>query len=159
MSGHGLNGNFVPTDYNGSDNLLSYEDILKMVNASDAKHRLYITDACHSGSMYAAKSPYQMELKDFYNKFAESKGGTAVITSSKSDEVSLEYSGMRQGVFSHYLIQGLKGDANKNNDNIVSVQELFDYIFLNVKHHTNNSQTPSIFGDYDENMPVGMIRE
>lgn len=158
MSGHGLDGNFVPTDFDGRDNLLSYDDILKMVESSDAKHRIYITDACHSGSMYASKTPYQMELQDFYNKFSQTKGGTAVITSSKSDEVSLEYSGMRHGVFSHYLIEGLKGNANKNGDNIINVQELFDFIYTNVRHHTNNTQTPSIFGDYDENMPVSMIR-
>ena len=57
---------------------------------------------------------------------------------------------MRHGVFSHYLIQGLKGDANTNDDNIISVDELFNYIYLNVRHHTKNAQTPAFYGDYDK---------
>ncbi|MBK8701286.1 MAG: caspase family protein [Saprospiraceae bacterium] len=158
MSGHGLEGSFVPFDFDGTNNLLAYDDMLNLIEASRAKHKIYITDACHSGSMYASKSPYQMALTDFYSKFSASTGGTAIITSSKKDEVSLEYSGMRHGVFSHYLIQGLKGDANKNNDQIISVEELFNYIYLNVRHHTNNTQTPSIYGDYDREMPVGVMR-
>jgi hypothetical protein len=158
MSGHGLEGSFVPVDFDGTNNLLAYKDVLDLINESPAKHKLYITDACHSGSMYAAKTPYNMALTDFYTKFKNVKGGTAIITSSKKDEVSLEYSGMRHGVFSHYLINGLKGDANTNGDQFVSVEELFNYIYLNVRNHTNNSQTPSIFGDYDKDMPIGVIR-
>jgi hypothetical protein len=159
MSGHGIEGSFVPVDFDGSNNLLAYKDILDLINESPAKHKLYITDACHSGSMYAAKSPYDMALTDFYTKFKNAKGGTAVITSSKKEEVSLEYSGMRHGVFSQYLINGLKGDANTNKDQFVSVEELFNYIYLNVRNHTNNAQTPSIFGDYDKDMPVAVIRQ
>ncbi len=159
MSGHGLEGSFVPVDFDGSNNLLAYKDILDLIEESPAKHKLYITDACHSGSMYAAKSPYDMALTDFYTKIKNVKGGTAIITSSKKEEVSLEYSGMRHGIFSHYLINGLKGDANTNKDKFVSVEELFNYIYLNVRNHTNNAQTPSIFGDYDKEMPVAVIRE
>lgn len=158
MSGHGLDGSFVPYDFDGTNNLLAYEDMLEIIEASKARHKIYITDACHSGSMYATRAPYQMALTDFYSKFSKSTGGTAIITSSKKDEVSLEYSGMRHGVFSHYLIQGLKGDANTNDDKIISVEELFNYIYLNVRHHTKNNQTPSIFGEYDKEMPVAVIR-
>jgi hypothetical protein len=158
MSGHGLEGSFIPTDYDGLNNQLMYTDILKLIDNTQAKHKLFIADACHSGSMYAAKTPARMPLGDFYSKINTSKGGTAIFTSSKTDEVSLEYSGIRKGLFSHYLIEGLKGDANKNNDRFISIEELFNYVYLNVRHHTGNKQTPSIYGDYDKNMPLGTIR-
>ena len=82
-----------------------------------------------------------------------------MLSSSKQDEVSLEYSGMRQGVFSHFLIRGLKGEANQDGDHIVDLSELFSYVYKNVQHYTNRSQTPSIGGDYDRKMPVAMIYE
>jgi hypothetical protein len=157
MSGHGLEGAFVPVDYDGRNNLVDYDDILNVLAASPAKHKLYIADACHSGSMYAAKTPMSRPIADFYTKIGESKGGMAVMTSSKTDEVSLEYSGVRHGVFSHYLIEGMKGDANKNNDGYVTIEELFNYVYTNVRHHTNNAQTPSINGDYDHAMPVAIV--
>ena len=71
MSGHGLDGSFVPYDFDGSNNLLAYEDMLQLIEASRAQHKIYITDACHSGSMYASKTPYQMALTDFYTKFSK----------------------------------------------------------------------------------------
>jgi hypothetical protein len=156
MSGHGLEGSFVPVDFDGRNNLIDYDDILNVLKASPAKHKLYIADACHSGSMYAAKVPMTKPIADFYTKINDSNGGMAVITSSKTDEVSLEYSGVRHGVFSHYLIEGLKGDANKNGDGYVTIEELFNYVYTNVRHHTNNTQTPSIHGDYDNNMLVAL---
>ncbi len=158
MSGHGLEGSFIPSDFDGINNQLMYTDILQLIDNTQAKHKLFIADACHSGSMYASKSISRVPVSDFYTKIKNSKGGTAMLTSSKTDEVSLEYSGMRHGLFSHYLIIGLKGDANKNNDHFVSIEELYDYVYLNVRHHTNNKQTPSIGGDYDKNMPVSIIR-
>jgi hypothetical protein len=157
MSGHGLEGSFVPYDYDGKNNLVQYDDVLNLLNASPAKHKLFIADACHSGSMYAAKLPMSKPVQDYYSKINKSNGGMAVITSSKTDEVSLEYSGVRHGVFSYYLIQGLKGDANKNNDAYVTIDELFNYIYTNVRHHTGNTQTPSIHGNYDVTMPVALV--
>lgn len=73
MSGHGLDGSFVPYDFDGTNNLLAYEDMLEIIDASKARHKIYITDACHSGSMYATRAPYQMALTDFYSKFSKAQ--------------------------------------------------------------------------------------
>jgi uncharacterized caspase-like protein len=61
-------------------------------------------------------------------------------------------------VFSHFLIKGLKGGADKDSDRLITIAELYDYISTNVKSYTANAQNPVIMGDYDEKMPVGWIR-
>ena len=104
------------------------------------------------------KAPYSKKLNDYYNQFNDSKGGLALLMSSKETEYSLEDHGLRQGVFSHYLMRGLKGEANTNNDQIISIGELYKYVNHNVRLYTGNIQTPTITGDFDKNMPVGMIR-
>jgi len=104
------------------------------------------------------RSPYLMGLEEFYTKINTSKGGTALIMSSQNQEVSLEYSGLRQGIFSHYLIQGLKGAANAQADRIITVAELYNYISANVRKYTANAQNPVIAGDFDESMPVAVLR-
>ena len=78
--------------------------------------------------------------------------------SSKGEETSLESSGLRQGVFSHFLIRGLKGEADLNSDKVISVQELYDYIYNNVRAYTGNRQSPVIKGTYDPQMPVAGVR-
>ena len=159
MSGHGLEGAFVPSDFDGYKNQMAYGEILKILNDSRAKHKLFITDACHSGSMLAsARTPLNVSLENFYSAYNTLNGGTAIMMSSKSEEVSLEYGGLRQGIFSHFLIKGLKGNADKNSDNLISVTELYDYVSTNVKNYTSNAQNPVIMGDYDKNMPIGLVR-
>ena len=164
FSGHGYDGSFLPSDYDGKNNLLSHQDIIDILEDSRAKHKVVFADACHSGSLeqentLAMKAPYQGQLNDYYRQFNNSKGGLALLMSSKDSEFSLEDQGLRQGVFSHYLMRGLKGEANTNSDQIISISELYDYVHGQVTRYTLNAQTPNIKGSFDKNMPVAMIRQ
>lgn len=157
FSGHGLKGSFLPYDFDGYNNKLLHEEINIILDRSDAKYKLAIADACHSGSLLAMRSTKLPNmLSNFYENLAKSKPGTALIMSSKSDETSLESSGLRQGVFSHFLIRGLKGEADEDNNKIVSIQELYKFVFEKVRTYTGNQQSPVIQGDYDRNMPVSV---
>jgi len=157
-SGHGLEGSFVPHDYDGYNNTISHKDILTIFDNSSAKHKICIADACHSGSLYASRGSLSSALQSYYQSFEEVNSSTALLLSSKSEEVSLEYSGLRQGVFSHYLIKGLKGEANFNQDDQVSVSELFQYVSKGVKEYTAFHQHPNLSGDFDPQMPLAMVR-
>ncbi len=158
-AGHGVEGAFVPYDFDGFNNLYYHKDILSMLDKSIAKHKVLIADACHSGSMIAQRSPFKSMLAEYYTDFEKTKGGTALIMSSKEQENSLEYSGMRQGVFSYYLIEGLSGKADYDNNGIVTISEIFDYTHINVRKHTRNLQTPIISGNYDKEMPISIVRQ
>ncbi|RME01877.1 MAG: peptidase C14 caspase catalytic subunit p20, partial [Bacteroidetes bacterium] len=159
FSGHGLRGAFLPIDYDGYHNKLEHEEIRSILDNSKARYKLCIADACHSGSLLAMKSgEIRNVLADYYKTLAHAKPGTALIMSSKSDETSLESSGLRQGVFTHFLIRGLKGEADADGNKIVTIKELFNFVNDNVRAYTGNRQSPVIQGDYDENMTVGVVR-
>jgi uncharacterized caspase-like protein len=66
---------------------------------------------------------------------------------------------LRSGVFSHFLVKGLKGEADANEDRVITIKELFVYVHQNVRTYTGNVQTPTLTGNYDENMPVAIVRE
>ena len=157
FSGHGLKGSFLPINYDGFNNKLPHDEINKIMAESNAKFKLCIADACHSGSLFAARSASELAtLETYYETLGQAEAGTALLMSSKSDETSLESSGLRQGVFSHYLIRGLKGEADSNTNSIVSIQELFNFINKGVREYTGNRQTPIIKGDYDPSMTVAV---
>lgn len=160
FSGHGLPGSFLPVDYDGFNNVLRHDDIQKLFGKSKAKHKICFADACHSGTMTAMKGAfdYKNSMKNYYNAFDNTKGGMALLLSSKGDEFSLEDGGLRQGIFSHYLIRGLKGQADLNKNNIVTINELYGYVYNKVTNYTSHIQTPILTGDYDKNMPVAVIR-
>lgn len=158
FSGHGLPGSFLPIDYDGFNNHLWHEEVNMVLSQSRAKYKLCIADACHSGSLLAMKGRDPQILTQYYENLAKAQAGTALIMSSKSEETSLESSGLRQGVFSHFLIRGLKGEADQNGDKKVSVQELYDFVFAKVRYYTGNRQSPVMQGDYDPAMPVAVVR-
>ncbi len=158
-SGHGLKGSFLPIDFDGFNNKLAHEEVNEIFENSQAKYKLCIADACHSGSLLAMKSgTVDNLLTKYYTTLAQSEPGTALIMSSKSDETSLESSGLRQGVFSHFLIRGMKGEADTDENQVVSVSELYQYISENVRNYTGFRQSPVIKGDYDVDMTVGVVR-
>ncbi|MBX2815376.1 MAG: caspase family protein [Saprospiraceae bacterium] len=158
FSGHGLSGSFLPIDSDGYQNNLEYEEVKEKLARCKANNKLYVADACYSGSLLAARTGLTKSLELFYNKMNASSGGTAFLVSSKPEEYSLESQGLRQGVFSHYLIKGLKGAADHDLNQIVTVEELFAYVHQHVREYTKNVQTPVLAGQFDRNMPVSMIR-
>jgi len=159
FSGHGLNGSFLPIDFDGFNNKIGHDEIAGIFNSCRAKFKLCLADACHSGSLIAMKSgePEPM-LVQFYQTLAKAVSGTALIMSSKAEETSLESSGLRQGVFSHFLIRGLKGEADTNKNKVITIGELYDFINANVRSYTGNRQSPVIKGTYDPQMTVSVIR-
>jgi len=159
-SGHGLKGSFLPIDFDGFNNKLGHDEVSRILKNSKAKYKICIADACHSGSLLAMKSgTVDNLLASYYTSLAKADSGTALIMSSKSSETSLESSGLRQGVFSHFLQRGMKGEADTDGNKIVSISELYTYISENVRNYTGYRQSPVIEGDYDPSMTVGVVRE
>lgn len=159
FSGHGLEGAFLPIDYDGYHHQLEHEVVKQVLNQSQAKHKLVLADACHSGSLLAQRAPLKGVLQRYYEAFNSTQGGTALLMSSKGEEYSLEDGGLRSGIFSHFLIRGLKGAADADANRIVTVQELFNYVHQQVRLYTGSIQTPTLTGSFDPRMPVAAVRE
>ena len=166
FSGHGLKGSFLTTDYDGDNIRLYHSEVNKILAECTAKNKLVIADACHSGSYIASKgSPNKQPTKEnqqlFFTELNKAQPGIAYLLSSQSDEESLEVSTLHNSVFTYFVLRGLKGEANQNSDSIITLQELFDYVHLNVTDYARKLgkvQTPVIKGNYDPNMPVATIR-
>lgn len=163
FSGHGLEGSFLAVDYDGINNRVRHDEIRQIMDQSRAKHKIIFADACHSGSLdmsnyTASKAPLDATLARYYRAFETTKGGLALLMSSKSKEYSLEDGGLRSGIFSYYLVRGLKGEADKNNDKIVTINELYNFVYEKVRFYTAGVQTPILTGSFDRGMPVAVIR-
>jgi hypothetical protein len=164
FSGHGAKGAFITREFDGEDlenrkGLLLHEELQSVFRQSPAKYKYLIADACHAGSITedATRATDTRARGAFYQAFEESTGGFVLLLSCMGDEVSLETRGVRQGVFSHYLLRGLKGESDANHDRIVSVIELFDYVDDNVKRFTQGKQNPVIDGNYSEELPISIV--
>ncbi|MEZ4829701.1 MAG: caspase family protein [Bacteroidia bacterium] len=159
FSGHGAPGAFMPADFDGNSRELTHASIRQIFDQSKARYKVCIADACHSGSLdKGVKGAFDGVYDSYYTALSNSSGGMALFMSSKAEETSLEIGGLRQSVFTYYLLEGLKGKADYNSNKVVSIQELYNYVAENVKRYTANRQSPVINGNYDKDMPVGVLR-
>ncbi len=55
----------------------------------------------------------------------------------------------KHGMFSYFLMKGMEGDADANQDNQITAVELHAYVQHNVIQQSSGNQTPELQGDAD----------
>ena len=71
-----------------------------------------------------------------------------IFTASTGQQISSSYPEKKHGLFTYYLLKGLRGDADKNGDESLTVEELEEYVITNVKKTAgllDREQTPQVF--------------
>lgn len=106
---------------------------------------IMISDACKSGKLTGGvdgATNTTMALQQQWSNVIK-------ILSSQAGELSQEGKkwGNGAGVFSFYLLNGMKGMADMNRDKKVTLMELFIYLSENVARETGNTQNPAIVGN------------
>ncbi len=117
-----------------------------MLMDCQAKTKVVILDCCHSGSFGSASTELATTLR--------SVPGCVAITASRPEQESLETSELRSGVFTHWLVRGMRGDANAKVDGRIDAMELFDYVSNRVSKGTDGMQAPAISLDQSSEIPT-----
>jgi uncharacterized caspase-like protein len=96
----------------------------------------------------------------YFEKLLYQEEGRAIITSSDVNEFSRESErwGAGHGVFTYYILEGLKGKANVNEDQLVSVGELFRFVRQKVRLDTEFKQNPRMLVGANENLALSLAR-
>ena len=83
--------------------------------------------------------------------------GICIISASDDSQYSQESKkwGGGHGVFTYYLLQGLKGEADYSKDSRVSLGEIIPYLSEQVRRATRNAQTPTVAGRFDPALAIG----
>ena len=113
---------------------------------------IVIADACHSAGTADGDAVGGGGSNAISGGFAElfTPSRRLMMTAADTNEFAQEderWGG--NGVFTHFLLDGLKGAADADNDGIVTFTEVFDHVSNNVRQATNGQQNPqkSGFGD------------
>ncbi|WP_254173985.1 caspase family protein [Planktothrix pseudagardhii] len=130
-----------------------------------AEKVIVLADTCHSaaiGGGIGRRSAIDDSklINSYLQKVSQARGGIALLTSAETNEVSFEDAkwGGGHGVFTHYLLEGMRGAADLDGNGIVTVGELFEYVRDNVKRETEHRQHPLIGANvYDRSMPVSIL--
>lgn len=132
-----------------------------------AERVVIIADTCHSAAIGGAivrrgTGNDAQAINAYLQEVSKAKGGVALLTSAEANESAQESDQWSNGhgVFTHFLLQGMRGDADgygQPKDGVVTVGELFDYVCEGVKKATNHQQHPTPGpNSYDRNLPMAI---
>jgi hypothetical protein len=164
FSGHGLASDdgkqkFI-LPYNADPDLLSrtalsrkelFDEIVKL----KPKSVTMFFDTCYSGvtrdeeMLLALAKPLRI-VADDENKIPEN---FTIFTASKPDQISSGLKEAKHGIFSYYLMKGLEGKADSDNDYKITNGELLAYMDQNVSEKAldlGRQQNPSLAGNPDQ---------
>ncbi|MEM7367359.1 MAG: caspase family protein [Bacteroidota bacterium] len=131
---------------------LNIRDLTEGMSATPCKKLIFL-DACHSGQsgMNLLASIKALNLNEAVGEIVSKEPGITVMTSSSGNEFSYENPRWGHGAFTKAILEGLNGEADFNNNRVISLLELNLYVTERVKDLTNGRQHPftpiNLFGD------------
>ncbi len=164
----GLAKYLIPSDADPDDlysTALPMDEMQTIFGRVEAERMVVFLDACYSGAAggrtFSSKKTRAANLDDqFLERLTRSKG-RAIITASRPSEVSIELPELGHGIFTYYLVLGLKGAADLNKDGIVTVQELYEYVEQQVSAKSRSvggNQHPVMKGEMEGALPLVRVR-
>ena len=163
FSGHGFEDAFAPIDFDGEANRLYHQEVINIINGALASEKLCIVDACFTSKTQGEdilKTSNSVKVSSaYYQKFLDKQKKTTCIFSTQANEASIEQRGLRQGVFSYFLLKGLKGDADVNNNKEITINEISSYVQEQVTTYTNNYQRPIVLNAENNESVISEIKD
>jgi hypothetical protein len=164
----GLAKYLIPSDADPDDlysTALPMDELQTIFGRIEAERVVMFLDACYTGGAggrtFASRKTRAGAVDDlFLDRLTRSKG-RAIVTASRTSEVSVELPELGHGIFTYYLAEGLKGAGDLNRDGIVSLQELYEYVEQQVVRKSRavgGNQHPVMKGELEGVMPLTKVR-
>ncbi|QHT69790.1 caspase family protein [Rhodocytophaga rosea] len=153
---------------------VSQSEFDEAISSSRAQKKVWIADACHSGTVVGTETAFagstmrgEREIAEatMVNRLlanvASAQASFIVLSASSAGETSVEAPqwGGGHGVFTYYLVEGLKGAADENKNKLVDIREIYEYVRTKVSEETSRKQYPLLNGRYAKKFPMSAVLE
>jgi hypothetical protein len=141
----------------------------KLEDYVNSQRVILIADACHSAGTEGWQQGVRAasgDVAEYWKKLASSEQGRSIVTASRVGELSREDErwGGGHGVFTYYVLQALRGEADargrtadRNGDGFVTLGEAFDWAQPKVLNDTQYTQHPYGGAYVDDSIPLGVL--
>ncbi len=136
-------------------------DVTGIMRAAEARAKIIILDACHSGADLPGKGAPAM-TEEFIQHVFEQAEGLAIIASCKQGEKSYEWQEQERSAFTHFLLEALEGQADLDRKDFVTVQDVNRYVRHQVSlwaARRNRSQTPTLVSEVSGDIILADYRQ
>lgn len=140
-----------------ADTAINLQTVQHRLSKSKAGKRLLILDACRERPSADAKGGDQPMKAAFRQALAQA-AGQAVLLSCDASQVSFENPDLGHGVFTHFLLQAMRGHAAADDRGFITLGSVCDYVAQGVHHWAQRHkpelpaqalQRPSFIGPND----------
>lgn len=162
--GDGLEKYLLPFDTDPADlytTAMPMVEVSRIFNRIRSNRLVFIADSCYSGASGGrtiSVSDLRATISDGFLDRVAGGRGKVIITASSANEVSVEKDELQHGVFTYYLIDGLKGEADTDRDGMVTVDEAYRYVSDKVPQATGQEQHPVRKGSVEGNLVLSIVR-
>jgi hypothetical protein len=164
----GLAKYLIPVDADPDDlyaTAFPMDELQTIFGRIEAERVVAFLDACYSGAAggrsFSARRTRAGSVDEIFLERLTRSKGRAIVTASRPAEVSIELPELGHGIFTYYLVQGLKGAGDLNRDGIVSLQELYEYLEQQVSAKSRavgGNQHPVMKGEMEGVLPLVTTR-
>ncbi|MBX9789718.1 MAG: protein kinase [Pirellulales bacterium] len=131
------------------ESLISLAEFYELLRDCPAKLKLLLIDTCQTVNRNNLPQPV----------LPEPPPGVAVLFACSPRESSYEHADLAHGVFSYHVLQAIKGDADRNGDGQLTLDELFGYTHDGVREFVGQkfvgvTQTPLLQSSVAGRTPV-----
>lgn len=103
---------------------LSVAEIENYMKGSKANQLILSLDACHTG----VEIGRDVTDPEFLHNVYDLAMGFALIAASTSQQKAQDWQEKKHGVYTYYLLEGLRGEADISNKMVVTVRDLQEYV-------------------------------
>ena len=144
------NNDLTRSSLDGSRNLLNMqEDILTLLYEQQIHAMVMIVDACHSNNVPQDGFAFPLSIPE----------NVAGMAAARPGEFAYEIKELNNGVFTHFLLKGLEGEADLEKKGIVTIFDLHRYVSRRVRDYTQDKgslkQTPILNYVGSEDIVIG----
>jgi Skp family chaperone for outer membrane proteins len=162
--GDGLEKYLLPYDVDPKElyaTALPMEEISRLFSRIRSDRLVFIVDTCYSGASGGrtiSVADIRAGISDgFLDRITGGKG-KIILTASGANEVSAESDELQHGIFTHFLIKGLQGQADSDGDGLITVDEVYTYVSKQVPQATNQEQHPVKKGIVEGPLILSIVR-
>jgi uncharacterized caspase-like protein len=162
--GDGLEKYLLPFDTDPADlytTAMPMVEVSRIFNRIRSERLVFIADACYSGGSGGRTISIvdtRANIGDGFLERVAGGRGKVIITASSANEVSVEKDELQHGVFTYYLLEGLRGKADLDRDFMITVDEAYRYVYEQVPKATSQEQHPVKKGSVEGNVVLSIVR-
>ncbi len=169
-AGHGMpnlsSGKAFLVPYDGhpdfASKLYPLDRLYEKLDQLPSKQIVAMLDSCFSGATGRSVLPSGARPMGLAMESTFSVKKTVVLSAASGTQISSDYDEEGHGLFTYFLLKGLRGEADKDGNGSVEVDELYDFVKEQVtkvaSEKLNRDQTPLIIPAQDSLGAKGKIQ-